>query len=104
MTNTVRVDGTTIHLGQAEFVLPPLPLVHMPKVKKLLQGGNFMEDQEYTEALGRAIYYSLRRNYPELTEEMVTESIDMTNYRPLVQSFMEVNQLRQAEGGAQGEA
>lgn len=92
----VDVYGEVIRLGRLFYVLPPAPLVHMPKLKAVLSGGNFSEDEGYSNALADAVYYSLRRNYPSVGREQVAENIDMTNFRDIMNAFMKANGLQQA--------
>ena len=92
----VNVPGEAIRLGRLFYVLPPAPLVHMPKLKAVLSGGDFSADEGYSNALVDAVYYSLRRNYPTVGREQVAENIDMTNFRGVMDAFMKANGLQQA--------
>ena len=90
---TNQVVGENIELSGETFVLPPIPLVRMAGIKKLLSGGDFTEDPEYVGNLIDAIYWSLLRNYPELDRKTVEDGVDMVNIKELLDAFMLTNGL-----------
>lgn len=98
-TNNI-VDGEEITLGGATFTLPPLPLARLKHLGVLLTGGDPSDPESgYTDALTDAVYYSLRRNYPDISRELVEDNIDLVNFQDVLQKFMKVNNLN-----AKGEA
>lgn len=99
----VKVAGEPIALNGVTYILPPLPLVKMAKVGKLMQGGNFMEDEAYVGSLVDAIHWSLQRNYgKDFQREIVEENLDMNNFQSVMNAFMQVNGFQKKPG--QGEA
>lgn len=99
-TTKKLVDGEKITLGGQEFVLPPLPLAKMPKIKALMSGSEDITD-EFTDGFVNAIFWSLQRNYGDtVRREFVEESIDMTNWQSVQQAFMKANGFQSKPEGA----
>jgi len=96
--------GKKIILGNEEYTLPPLPLVHMHLIGKLQNGGDPSSDPAYAEGLVEVIHKSLLRNYPDLERATVSDNLDMLNYRELMESFMAVNGFTTAKVQQSGEA
>ena len=94
----LAVDGAEITLAKKTYTLPALPLKYMPKVKKLLEGGD-PQEEEYITAMTDAIFYSLKRNYPTLQREVVEDNIDMTNFAEILMAFQTANKLNAAVPG-----
>ena len=99
-----NVAGEIIQLGRLFYVLPPAPIVYMPRIQAVLRGGDFSTDEAYSNALIDAIYLSLRRNYKALSRDDVADNLDMTNFRDVMDAFMQVNNLQRVTtpGEAQG--
>lgn len=99
-TTKKMVDGEKITLGGQEFVLPPLPLAKMPKIKALMSGSEDITD-EFTDGFVNAIFWSLQRNYGnDVTHEFVESAIDMTNWQAVQQAFMRANGFQAKPEGA----
>jgi hypothetical protein len=96
------VPGVEIQLGSEKYTLPPLPLIHMGSIRKLLAGGSTLEDDDYVNSLVNALHLSLQRNYPEVQREVVAANLDMVNYKHCLTAFMEANNLT-PKGEASGE-
>jgi len=104
-TKDVKVQGEVITLGSEEYVLPPLPLIKMSSIKRLMSGGDFTEDEEYVGSLVDAIYWSLKRNYPQMDRETVELNLDMANFQAVMDAFMKTNKMTPKAGApATGEA
>lgn len=87
----VKVKGQPIELDGITYVLPPLPLARMADVKLLMNGGDPFKDPEYVLTLIRALHWSLIRNYPAMTIEVVQEALDMVNYTQVMRAFQLTN-------------
>ena len=98
----VKVKGKVITLNETEYVLPPIPLVHMSEIARVFEGGN-VQDAEYTEAMAKAVFHSLARNYKDMDLDDVREAIDATNFEDILKAFMTVNKLV-GGGSSTGEA
>lgn len=94
MEQDVQIPGEEITLAGQKFILPPMPLVKMPTVKKAMEGGDFTADEGRASALAEAIYWSLRRNYKDtITLEFVQENLDLTNFSSILDAFMRTNKF-----------
>lgn len=103
----IRVDdanipGPIIKLGRLYYVLAPVPLVRMHKLETVLKGGDFTTDGAYAEAVVDGVHYGLVRNYPDLPRDVVSDNLDMTNFRDVLDGFMVANGL-QKKDEAEGE-
>lgn len=100
MSDIVKVDGVKIVLSGKEYVLPPLTFSKMPKINALMEGGTM--SPEFVETLINAIHWSLQRNYPTLLREEVDSSVDILNWKVVLDAFMSVNGFS-ATGNPPGE-
>jgi hypothetical protein len=98
------VPGAEITLGPWKCVVPPLKLIDL---KAVLQDGTIQKmgmaerfsaakPEEFAEGLS-ALYHvmllSLKRNYPEITEEILEEVIDVRNANSVIEAVMGANNL-----------
>ena len=102
MAAVTAIDGEVITLAKIEYILPPLPLRHMSKIKRLMSGGDITTDEEYANSLIDALWYSLNRNYPGIDRSVVEDNLDMTNFEQIVKAFMLVNKFA-SKDSEQGE-
>lgn len=94
MTDDTQYDGVEITLGRQTYVLPAIPLHALPKCKRLLEGTDDpFGDDKYHQAIIDSLYYSLKRNYPDIDPTFVTESIDVQMLQTLPAKIMEANGL-----------
>lgn len=84
-----KVDGVEITLNGEKYTLPPLPLVRMPKIKAIMEGGDMSD--EFVDTFADAIHWSLLRNHPDLDRGVVADNLDMTNWKDVLAAFMKVN-------------
>ena len=98
--SNVKYEGVKVELTGREYILPPLPISKMPKVKALMDGGEVSD--EFVGSLLNAIHWSLLRNYPALEFSVVEDSIDLKNWQGILGAFMQVNGF--AKGEKVGEA
>src|SRR6266446_4512916 len=70
LMQNVKVQGRPIKLADVEYILPPLPLARLSGVKRLMEGGNAVEDEGFVSSMVDALYFSLLRNYPELGRDI----------------------------------
>jgi hypothetical protein len=95
------VDGKEIKLGGSTFILPPCPLSGLSKLGDRLKNIGTGMSEEATSSLSDGVFYSLRRNYPEITQGFVSDNIDLLNVHSVVDAFVEVNGF-QNEAAATG--
>jgi len=94
MAAVTKIEGEEITLGAEKYILPPVPLVKMASISRVMGGGDFFADDAYTQSLVNAIHVSLVRNYPELPVEVVSDNLDMANFRDILETFMVVNKFQ----------
>jgi len=98
------IAGHKMHLGDTEYVIPPLTLGTIEEYQEKLsnyQGGTDKESVTLVLELGLR---GLRRNYPELTMEVLKEQIDMGNMSNFFMALMGQSRLIPKEnetGGAE---
>jgi hypothetical protein len=80
------LEGTKVNIGGQEYVLAPINLriyyAQKDAVKVVLNPKDHTQD-EYIEAAMALLVPALQRNYPDLTEEAISEGIqvpDMPGY------------------------
>jgi hypothetical protein len=90
--NPELVDGEAITLGKQALVLPPIPLVKVPTLEPIMSGHpNPLSSPEYVEAFMGGLYWSLRRNYPDINREWVENQVDLVAFPVLLDKFLVVN-------------
>lgn len=89
------IQGTPVQLGRKVYVCPALNIKMLKMFKSeldLINGGmkatgDKEKDQETLEAFytatTRVLTAALSRNYPDITEEMVEEGIDLNNMKTI---------------------
>lgn len=90
------VDGKSINLGGQDYVLPPCPLSGLAKLGDRLKLIGTGMSEEAIESLTDGIFFSLRRNYPEIKREFVHDNIDLLNIHAVVDAFIAVNGFQKA--------
>lgn len=98
------VEGKEITLSGKVYTLPPIPLIGMAKLGPRFSsiGKDFSEDS--VGALADAIFFSLKRNYPEISRDLVEQNIDLTNLTEITTAFVEVNNLTEAKPSGEAPA
>jgi hypothetical protein len=91
------IDGKTITLAGTDYTLPALPIGKISLLPKLFH--NPLENEEVGGALIESIFYSLRRNYPNIEKHTVEDGIDLINFGAVLAAFTEVNQLERTTPG-----
>lgn len=93
-----------ICLGGIDLPIKPTPLVKMAKMMPVLQRDDIFSEEAVT-ALAECVFHGIRRAGGEVTQEFVSDNIDMTNITEVFGRFFKVNGMtRKDAGGAAGEA
>lgn len=107
-TTTPRFEGEKIRLGGVEYVVPPLSLGQIRRLKSdISKLGNLQSGGDASDPLGGltdeamdtvviVVHTALSRNYPELTKEQVSEWIDLGNLASTLQAVMGVAGLKKS--------
>lgn len=71
-------EGTTIKMGDDEYVIPPLSFRQYKEFAKLIYSvrDNSTED-EAMDAMVEIIHACMKRNYPDLTRDHLEEILDL---------------------------
>jgi hypothetical protein len=92
------IEGITIKLNGAEYVIPPL---NLGQVKRLLPVLDAMqkttEPMEKFSSVVTVTHAALSRNYPEMKIEDVEELIDLGNIKMVLDAVMGVSGLLRGE-------
>jgi hypothetical protein len=76
------IDGITVTMGGKEWTIPPLTLGQlrqlMPKVRQLSEIGEKVGETQIA-LIVEIVTAALRRNYPEINEELVENLLDLGN-------------------------
>ena len=96
MSDDVRFDGTAIKIGDRTFVVPPLNLARIKRLRPDIEALSSMKldammTDEQIESVVRILHSALSRNYPEITIDEVEDIIDLGNLIPVVQAMMRVS-------------
>jgi hypothetical protein len=93
-----RFDGTSIKLGDKDFIIPPLSLGQIKKFYPIIQ-----EMEKGADILGKfnsvitIIHAALSRNYPDLKIEEVEDLIDLGNFKGTIDAVMSVSGFKLGE-------
>lgn len=102
MTTTVILDGKP-------FPIRPTPLAKLgpiiPAISRLDATGQTSDGTaEAANALAEAVFHGIRRAGGEVSQEFVSDNIDMLNFREVFQVFAKVNGLLKDSGVGEAEA
>ncbi len=83
-------DGTTVKLGEQNYVLPPLSLKQVKSLKGDIEGLSTENnlDEHSLDTVVKIVHAALSRNYPSLSVGQLEEWIDLGNVQTLVQIIL----------------
>jgi hypothetical protein len=95
--------GTTLELGDQEYVIPPLSLEKLEELEPRFHAlgtptGSF---SERLKQLMPILLASFQRNYPEITEAQLRSQLDLPALNQLLQIIMTANGFTTAPGNKQ---
>lgn len=88
------IPGKEITLGENKYTMPPIPFIALKKHKALIARliGGDLDPQEMFEkhfdGLFDCVYLTLKRNYPQLTEETLAGDMDVVNIKDAIDAMM----------------
>jgi hypothetical protein len=102
----VRFDGVKFTLGGTDYIVPPLTLKQLRKLRpelalmRQVEGNDarFLDD-DVLDAVCTIALTSLQRNYPEMDVDTLTDLVDVTTVGPLIQAVMGVSGVEKAKPG-----
>lgn len=100
------IPGVEIKLSGEAYTLPPLNLTNVRKHEdffKRVTRGEIRLDASSDDmlTLGSIVFFALKRNYPDITQEQVEDGIDLNN---MVKVFAAVMTAQGFKDAAPGEA
>jgi len=97
------LEGLIIKIGEVDRTVPPLKLKDLrrlgPKLKELREIDGVPNDEQY-ETILDVIGSALRRNYPDMSRDVIDDVIDTANMLPLLNAVMNVSGLEKTKGEA----
>lgn len=90
----VKIKGIEVEMGGTVRVVPPLNLNSLEQLQTRLAGFTGGMDQESISIIKDAAYAALKRNYPEITMEVIAEELDVSNMNEVFLAIMDVSGLR----------
>lgn len=104
MKTLPKIPGVEVSLGGEVYVLPPIALgplrILQSRLKNLTDSTDPM-DPASLDTIVDATFASMKRNYPEMTVEQVSELVDLGNMGEVLSAVMDVSGMlrrSQAEG------
>lgn len=97
------IPGTTVTIGAKKFLMPPMNIktmkLHKPMLIKIMKGamGESSPDEMVTlfeesfDKFSDIILATLKRNYPELTLDLLEEDLDLGNIQDLMMTVMKTS-------------
>jgi hypothetical protein len=88
------IKGITIDLGGADYVVPPLSIGALERLQDRLntfQGGM---DKEAVALMVDVAEAALKRNYPDITRDIIVEIMDVSNMEDIFAAVMDVSGLK----------
>lgn len=85
------IEGKKIMLGGEEYTLPPLNIATLKKHKPFFDS---LRDVDRTDpsfdVMADIVFCSLKRNYPDMTQDRLDELLDINNITEAFQAVMTV--------------
>lgn len=96
-------DGVKITIGDTDYIVPPLNLGRLRKLRAELDAVQEFRDSktltdEQIDVYINVIHSALTRNYPDITREDIEDMIDLVNLGPVFKAIMGISGL--VQGGA----
>jgi hypothetical protein len=89
-------DGVKITIGGTDYIVPPLNLGRIRKLKTELEAAQGYRDtkvltDEQIDTYVTIIHSGFERNYPDITREEIEEMIDLANLGAVYRALMSVS-------------
>jgi hypothetical protein len=93
------IPGVTIVMGGIDWVVPPLTLGQLRRLASTISAVDGADREVAISAMIRIVTEAMSRNYPEITDEAVSELLDLGNTRDVVSAVLANSGLRQGGAG-----
>ena len=98
----LRRGGAWVVLGLDEYRIPPLAFGDIQDLQDslpLLAKINGVPTKEQMGVVNNIVYRAMRRNYPTITEQQVTDMLDVKNFQDVLMAVLNTSGFRRAEPG-----
>jgi len=96
------IDGVSVKLGANEYVIPPLNFKLLQTLAEPLavvnKGGSFVSDPDTRNAFVAVITACVQRNYPEVTQDMMLDALDVSNAQSAMLALLGVSGFEAKRG------
>lgn len=93
----VEYDGISVRLGRKSYVIAPISLGKLKLLRKELTAYKEDLSEESIDTVIKSLFYSLQRNYPDITLEQVEEMIDVSNAGEIMRCVMDHSGMYRAK-------
>lgn len=91
------IPGVTVTLGEVSYILPPLNMAGVKTLKGRIEN-IFSSGVPDMEVVADAAFLSLKRNYPDITIDIVQEGVDYGNFLDVFDAVMNTSGLVEKVG------
>jgi len=83
------IEGVEIKLGGETLIVAPMNFKAIKRLAPVIQkiGGSGFRMEDFAE-VQEVIAASLRRNHPDLTDDFLSENLDLGNVKPILEAVM----------------
>ena len=97
-----KFEGVSITLGGRKLIVPALTIKQVRVT--LADDLKALDDKDANVSMmagQRVILAAIRRNYPEMSEEFIEDSLDLNNYKAVLSAIMGASGLVQQAGAGE---
>lgn len=102
----VKIPGIKIQMGGKDWVVPPLTLGQLrrllPKVRQMTDVVGATMGEEQIGTVAEIVAAALSRNYPDVTEDVVLDVLDLGNAQDVLRAVLTGSGLKPGEAVAVG--
>jgi hypothetical protein len=83
-----KINGVTLNLGGMDYVVPPLSLGALEVLQSRIEAFDGSMNKESVATVIDCLHAALRRNYPDITREVVADMVDVANFGQVMNAVM----------------
>lgn len=91
-----KISGKEIELGGEKYVMPPIPLAYMGRFKRAQLAMQADDFEKGAVELIDVVHGTLIRNYPDLSIDVVSQNLDLSNFGLIIEAMSNVSGLEKA--------
>lgn len=98
----VKIPGVVVSMGGEDFEIPPLTLGALESLQKRIENFSLGAlDAASLNTVIDAVFAALKRNYPDMTRERVSDLLDVGNMQAAFEAVMDISGLIRKGQGAE---